>query len=85
MKIEEISNYEEAVTYVANKFNLSEEEVEDKEMVLQYDCEDDEEEYTSWFKDDVKLEAGTPIGFSIDKDDEESQIFPYKGLEERDF
>lgn len=76
-------NFKEAVSKVAIEKGCTEEHIINEELVVEYVCEEDTEEYSTWYGEDGnQLKAGTPIGYSIITDGKESFIYPYSGLKE---
>ncbi len=83
--LEDIGDEDEAICIVADMLGVLRDHVIENEIVREYEAEDDAEEFTVWYDaDGEKLEAGDPIGFSININETETEIFPYVGLEERD-
>ena len=78
-------NLEEALEKVAYVNRTTVQDIIDREIVTEYDCEDDKEEFTTWYDaNDNELPGGTPIGYSIQDKDTESGIIAYYGLREVD-
>jgi hypothetical protein len=80
-----IEDHDEAVCTVAHMLGATTEHIIYNDIVLEYYAEDDNEEFTTWYyPDGTKVDAGDPIGFAINIDGEETEIFPYNGLKEVD-
>ena len=76
-------NFKEAVSKIAREKGCTEEHIINEELVIEYSCEEDIEEFSTWYGEDGnQLKAGTPIGYSVFVNGKESCIYPYAGLKE---
>ena len=77
-------NFKEAVSKVARERGLSEQYIVDNDIVMESWCEEDKEEFTTWYDSEGKeLPAGTPIGYIVyDENNNAGFLQPYFGLKE---
>ena len=73
-------NFKEAVSKVARERGLSEQYIINNDIVMESWCEEDKEEFTTWYDSEGnELPAGTPIGYIVyDENNEAGFLQPYK-------